>query len=496
MFGVTRVFISYAHSEKHSEAVRDLADRLRANGIDAWIDQYEQAPPAGWRAWIEAELRKADFVLIVASASYEQRAESSGPLDAGQGARYESALILDDLYEAGRWNVKYVPVILLEQDRDHLPAPLRTYQRFSIYSPGGFERLLRLLTNQPATPAPQLGAAVHLPPKRRASRDATSPPVDHDLDPDTIAVEEPPPEDQPNPFDPWTPAVPPRFKGRSSELRRLDRALDTGFGVSIVGDARIGKSSILRTWQGRLAAEGRAVRFLDGQGPEGASIAAFVAKVVRQPASQVPDDADGAADLLVSWASSTANDTRPVLLVDELDGLPGRFDPRFFERLRNLIGRVVLVVVTRKEVDRLYDDLGMTSPFDNRLKLIRTGLPRAEDAEAIIELGRGHLNVDDADEMTRWAGRHPHFLQLFGHHLVDARAQGEDEEALERFLDESASRLRDLWRHLSDKEEAFLRSLVQGEEPEAPQTLIRRGVLDEEGKAFGQVLDTWLREQF
>ncbi len=41
----------------------------------------------------------------------------------------------------------------------------------------------------------------------------------------------------------------------------------------------------------------------------------------------------------------------PVVLIDELDHLPGRFDPRFFERLRNLLGTVVLVVASRREVD-------------------------------------------------------------------------------------------------------------------------------------------------
>ncbi len=54
-----RVLISYAHSEVHTPAVLALADRLRSDGLDAWIDQYEQAPPTGWRAWMEAELTSA-----------------------------------------------------------------------------------------------------------------------------------------------------------------------------------------------------------------------------------------------------------------------------------------------------------------------------------------------------------------------------------------------------------------------------------------------------
>ena len=39
-----RVWISYSHDdEAHSERVLRLSERLRGDGIDCWIDQYEQA---------------------------------------------------------------------------------------------------------------------------------------------------------------------------------------------------------------------------------------------------------------------------------------------------------------------------------------------------------------------------------------------------------------------------------------------------------------------
>lgn len=43
-----KVFISYSHdSPDHAERVRALADRLRADGLDCALDQYETAPPQG-----------------------------------------------------------------------------------------------------------------------------------------------------------------------------------------------------------------------------------------------------------------------------------------------------------------------------------------------------------------------------------------------------------------------------------------------------------------
>ena len=43
------VFISYSHdSPEHEASVLALAKRLRADGIDAVLDQYESFPTRGW----------------------------------------------------------------------------------------------------------------------------------------------------------------------------------------------------------------------------------------------------------------------------------------------------------------------------------------------------------------------------------------------------------------------------------------------------------------
>src|SRR5262249_28317808 len=46
---VPRVFINYSHdSPGHADRVLALAARLRAEGIDCHLDQYETSPPEGW----------------------------------------------------------------------------------------------------------------------------------------------------------------------------------------------------------------------------------------------------------------------------------------------------------------------------------------------------------------------------------------------------------------------------------------------------------------
>ena len=50
----TKVFISYSHdSPEHRTRVLNFAEKLRKDGLDAWIDQYESWPEKGWPLWME-----------------------------------------------------------------------------------------------------------------------------------------------------------------------------------------------------------------------------------------------------------------------------------------------------------------------------------------------------------------------------------------------------------------------------------------------------------
>jgi len=61
-----KVFISYSHdSPAHAAKVLALSNRLRGNGIDAVVDQYEPFPPRGWIEWMKHQVRDAQFILVV-----------------------------------------------------------------------------------------------------------------------------------------------------------------------------------------------------------------------------------------------------------------------------------------------------------------------------------------------------------------------------------------------------------------------------------------------
>ena len=66
-----RVFISYSwEDDLHKDRVLALAQELRKDGIDAWIDRFTPFPALGWDRWMEQEITAASFVLCVVTGTF------------------------------------------------------------------------------------------------------------------------------------------------------------------------------------------------------------------------------------------------------------------------------------------------------------------------------------------------------------------------------------------------------------------------------------------
>jgi hypothetical protein len=163
-----RVLITYSHdSTAHEDRVLEVADRLRADGIDAMIDLYEPSPPQGWPAWCDAQIRQSDFVLMVCTETYLRRVDGDEEPAIGRGVLWEGRLIKQHLYNAGSVTKKFVPVLLAEGSDAHVPAPVAGATIYRVETPEGYEALLRLVTGQPLTPMPPLGPRRELSARRR-----------------------------------------------------------------------------------------------------------------------------------------------------------------------------------------------------------------------------------------------------------------------------------------------------------------------------------------
>lgn len=160
-----KVFISYSHdSKEHSKRVLELANRLRADGVDAILDQYEIAPTMGWPRWMQQEVEAADFVLVVASPTYKKRFEGAETLGTGRGVSWEGLILTQALYEASGSNKRIIPVVFGDAEAEAaIPTPLRPFVYLRL--PIDYQLLLRQIYNQPEVQRPPLGAAPTLKPK-------------------------------------------------------------------------------------------------------------------------------------------------------------------------------------------------------------------------------------------------------------------------------------------------------------------------------------------
>jgi hypothetical protein len=159
-----RVFISYSHdSTEHERRVRAFADQLRADGIDAWIDQYVQDPDEGWIKWMRTQVKQAEKVLLVFTETYQRRFEGDEEAGKGLGATFEGVIVTQSLYESGGRNAKFRPVVFREGDERFIPLELRRFNRYRADTPERYQNLLRWLHNAPRIVPPEVRQKPDLP---------------------------------------------------------------------------------------------------------------------------------------------------------------------------------------------------------------------------------------------------------------------------------------------------------------------------------------------
>jgi len=160
-----KVFISYSHdSPEHAERVLTLSDRLRQDGIDSHIDQYEVSPPEGWPRWMVNKVEWADFVLVVCTEIYQQRFKGKVPAGQGKGVKREGTILTQELYDAEAHNTRFIPVVFASNDTAQIPVILKGQTYYDVSTDKGYVALYRCLTSQPAIVTPHLGGLKSMPP--------------------------------------------------------------------------------------------------------------------------------------------------------------------------------------------------------------------------------------------------------------------------------------------------------------------------------------------
>jgi hypothetical protein len=448
-----RVFISYSHdSASHEQRVLDLANRLRREGVDAWIDRYEPHPPEGWPRWMQKQIESATFVLAVCTETYCRRFEGNEKAGGGLGASWEGMLATQMLYQSGGRNDRLVPVQFDGGSRV-VPGVLQPFTRYRL--PDEYEQLYRHLTKQDEV-APPLGKRIKLGTGRRstASNRRALP---------TMIVSgtgAPEPTKLQSPFVVGPPIEKPEdFFGRTSELDEIRHGLSANGPIQLVGETRMGKTSLLNRVPEHLPQNYPLAR-INAQGLAGRSPRELLAAIARNlNRSHIIEAmlADNRADSLLA----ALNGLVPcAVLVDEADALAEGghgFDRGFFDHCRTLCQErdLIWVSASRSDLEPLFAKSGLCSRFLNDSKRVRIGLLDDRAADDLVSLLGPPLAVRAREQ----AGRFAMGLQWMGHELWQ---NGDRPLLCEDFANAMESCFAAWWERLDGEERRLLKRSSAG----------------------------------
>jgi len=289
---------------------------------------------------------------------------------------------------------------------------------------------------------------------------------------------------------------PDEFYGRKRELRHLADMLSNTQCCAIVGERRMGKSSLLRHISTPevhdacgLSSSEYIFGYVDFQGKEELSPEDFWRLLLQRFGRHIED-----ADLKEGFAEVRRQDSIRLLdieyLLDEIDftgikivclfdefeytAKSKELDANFFSGLRSLANSfpIAYVTATQKsllELDYLSDALD--SPFFNIFREMPLGPFSEDEALQLIHqpVAKTAITFDEDDEafIFETGGLHPLFLQIACYHLFDTyRESGtiNKEESYEgarrNFMDESLQHFRYYWDKSDANEQGILTHLA------------------------------------
>ena len=151
-----KVFISYSHdSDEHKEWVLKICIKLRKNGVDVTLDQWDLGPGDDRILFMENGVTDSDKVLVICTDSYVKKANARE-----HGAGYEGYIISAELVH-NLGTDKFIPIIRQSSDENKTPTFLKPKiyidfikdDQFDV----SFEQLLREIHGAPLHPKPPLG---------------------------------------------------------------------------------------------------------------------------------------------------------------------------------------------------------------------------------------------------------------------------------------------------------------------------------------------------
>ena len=146
-----KVFISYSwDNEEYKQWVMNLAKRLRSDGIEAILDQWEIALGDPLTHFMEEKIEASEYVLIICTPGYREKSrERQG------GVGYEDHVMTAEIYDKKNHR-KYIPMIAKSSIRGSVPTFLSGRRFVNLndenYEDGYLELKSTLLGENPTAP--------------------------------------------------------------------------------------------------------------------------------------------------------------------------------------------------------------------------------------------------------------------------------------------------------------------------------------------------------
>ncbi len=320
--------------------------------------------------------------------------------------------------------------------------------------------------------------------------------------------------------------TPETFFGRRAECMRLATRLasQTPQSVAIIGERRIGKSSLMAyVSHPQIAAtylddpQQTLFLFLDFQEDRCPTIESFFSAVFRHVQEQVADCPLPAApnyegmQELVGYLDRSGY--RLLLLLDEFDRVTrsSTFDAPFYAFLRSLAGRYNIAYITSsgRDLQQLcHTEEIADSPFFNIFSTLHLGsLQEQEAVELVCQPSRDTLFALEPhlELILELGGLFPFFLQIACStvfELLIEDGQIQRERVVQRFMEEAQPHFQFYWQQMSPVERALCNDLACGRPIDSKQAefqdLVRRGLAakDGEGRLFSSLFADFLRQAY
>lgn len=278
---------------------------------------------------------------------------------------------------------------------------------------------------------------------------------------------------------------PQQFYGRRAELNQIFDRLRTMQGVSLVGERRIGKSSLLYhiclTGRQRLGEELTLVYTDFDDVSDEKSFYRCLCKLLNK-------DGAGLGDL-----KEAIHDRRVVFCCDEFERVlrSPAFSREFFDTLRSFaqLGNVALVIATEHPLaDLCLTDHIATSPFFNIFPRFDLALFTVDEALGFIrerfDAAEVEITQQEIDRVLQLAGRFSFFLQLACCRLFEAKI-GRATEWERDFKRDARDHFQYLWNRLKPSEQDTLRRIcgLGGGNEFVIDELERRGLLVQDSQS-------------